>query len=158
MISHPIIVFNVLSYEGCGARLRNCKRESSSRAASRKASTHFRWLSDRALDPSWWCLWYWWAKDENTFLVKYQDGDTDNTLQAKYQAKVDELAKMRRSASPDAAKVISWYWYFRRTKISKNEIFLNFRSQVEVLLQKPAFKPAAVSQPGYWSSVSWASF
>ena len=37
--------------------------------------------------------------------MKYQDGDTDNTLQAKYQAKVDELAKMRRSASPDAAKV-----------------------------------------------------
>merc|ERR1712109_20665 len=47
-----------------------------------------------------------------------------DSLQAKYQAKVDELAKMRRSASPDAAKV-------------------------EVLLQKPAFKPAAVSQPGY---------
>ena len=45
-----------------------------------------------------------WAKDENNFLVKYQDGDTDDTLQAKYQAKVDELAKMRRSASPDAAK------------------------------------------------------
>ena len=45
-----------------------------------------------------------WAWDENTFLVKYQDGDTDDTLQAKYQAKVDELAKMRRSASPDAAK------------------------------------------------------
>ena len=37
-------------------------------------------------------------------LVKYQDGDNDDTLQAKYQAKVDELAKMRRSASPDAAK------------------------------------------------------
>ena len=37
--------------------------------------------------------------------MKYQDGDTDDTLQAKYQAKVDELAKMRRSASPDAAKV-----------------------------------------------------
>ena len=36
--------------------------------------------------------------------MKYQDGDTDNTVQAKYQAKVDELAKMRRSASPDAAK------------------------------------------------------
>ena len=35
----------------------------------------------------------------------YQDGDTDNTLQAKYQAKVDELAKIRRSASPDPAKV-----------------------------------------------------
>ena len=50
----------MLSYEGCGARLRNCKRESSSRAASRKASTHFRWLSNRPLDPSWWCLWYWW--------------------------------------------------------------------------------------------------
>ena len=37
--------------------------------------------------------------------MKYQDGDTDDILQAKYQAKVDELAKMRRSASPDAAKV-----------------------------------------------------
>merc|ERR1712037_172364 len=47
-----------------------------------------------------------------------------DSLQAKYQAKVDELAKMRRSVSPDPAKV-------------------------EVLLQKPAFKPAAVSQPGY---------
>merc|ERR1712130_694209 len=47
-----------------------------------------------------------------------------DSLRAKYQAKVDELAKMRRSASPDPAKV-------------------------EVLLQKPAFKPAAVSQPGY---------
>merc|ERR1712203_302647 len=47
-----------------------------------------------------------------------------DSLQAKYQAKVDELAKIRRSASPDPAKV-------------------------DVLLQKPAFKPAAVSQPGY---------
>ena len=64
MILHPTIeLFSMLSYEGCGARLRNCKRESSSRAASRKALTHFRWLSNRPLDPSWWCLWYWWNLD-----------------------------------------------------------------------------------------------
>ena len=87
----------------------------------------------------------------------YQDGDTDNTLQAKYQAKVDELAKMRRSASPDAAKA-ELIFQKNQNNIRNYEIFLNFRSQVEVLLQKPAFKPAAVSQPGYWSIVSWALF
>lgn len=80
--------------------------------------------------------------------MKYQDGDTDDTLQAKYQAKVDELAKMRRSASPDAAKA-ELIFQKNQNNIRNYEIFLNFRSQVEVLLQKPAFKPAAVSQPGY---------
>ena len=137
----------MLSYEGCRARSKNCKRESSSRAASRKALIHFRsvvWTKDDdAFDTD-----ETWAKDENNFLVKDQDGDTDDILQAKYQAKVDELAKMRRSASPDAAKA-ELIFQKNQDNIRNYEIFLNFRSQVEVLLQKPAFKPAAVSQPGY---------
>ena len=53
--------------------------------------------------------------------MKYQDGDTDDTLQAKYQAKVDELAKMRRSASPDAAKVKLIYQ--RNQNITKMKYF-----------------------------------
>ena len=44
--------------------------------------------------------------------------------QAKYQAKVDELAKLRRCVSPE-------------------------HCQEEVIVNKPAFKPAAVSMPGY---------
>ena len=37
--------------------------------------------------------------------TKYFPGQVPSISQAKYQAKVDELAKMRRSVSPDPAKV-----------------------------------------------------
>ena len=53
-------------------------------------------------------------------MVKYQDGVTDDTLQAKYQAKVDELAKMRRSASPDAAKAELIFQKNRKNENIKN--------------------------------------
>ena len=82
--------------------MRKCRRDWSLKAASREALTLYRWVaggSDVRIFP----------RDKyQVFLrpsTKYFSAQVPSISQAKYQAKVDELAKMRRSVSPDPAKV-----------------------------------------------------
>ena len=74
--------------------MRKCRRDWSLKAASREALTLYRWVAGGQM------LGYFPGTS-----TKYFSGQVPSISQAKYQAKVDELAKMRRSVSPDPAKV-----------------------------------------------------